>query len=80
MTHAPATKAFTVAKIQIQDGIFVSSEEVQARDPWDALDLAGANYPDPHAPDYFGIYGETSGDLRIADRDGIHWWMVNWEE
>lgn len=71
---------YEVFKILESTGEFVETHKVFARkrSPWEALMLVTCEFANHEAPGFTGIYGETAGDLRIADRDGLHWWMVNY--
>lgn len=71
---------YEVFKVKEGSGEFVETHYVHAKpnSAWDALMLVTSDFANHEAPDFRGVYGETSGDLRIATRDGLHWWMVNW--
>lgn len=70
--------AYLVDKVRIESGEIVSSCEIADVDPFWALMRVSKSFYDHYQPDFFGLFGSTSGDLRIQDLDDKHFWMVTW--
>jgi len=79
MNSASSEVLYTIDKITLGSGEIVASRAIWNQDPWSALMAVGCTFHDADAAGFLGVFGLTSGDLRIQDQDDQHFWLVTWE-